>query len=110
MIGKMEWISSRGGIGVPSHKSWESWWDEEQEHLQHTGFRSRVLTDEKWWVSTLARIDFFLIIFSFCLWDWLTNEIDQVQTQACHSEEFILSRVFQHLSTNSPPHSVHREI
>lgn len=32
-----KWINSRGGIGVPSHKSWESWWYEEQEHLQHTG-------------------------------------------------------------------------
>ncbi|CAI8604540.1 unnamed protein product [Vicia faba] len=26
-----KWISSRGGIGVSSNKSWESWWDEEQE-------------------------------------------------------------------------------
>ncbi|CAL0325192.1 unnamed protein product [Lupinus luteus] len=32
-----KWMSSRGGIGVPSNKSWESWWEEEQEHLQHTG-------------------------------------------------------------------------
>ncbi|KAL0535815.1 hypothetical protein IC582_024740 [Cucumis melo] len=32
-----KWINSRGGIGVPANKSWESWWDEEQEHLQHTG-------------------------------------------------------------------------
>uniref|UniRef100_A0A7N0UVT5 1,3-beta-glucan synthase n=1 Tax=Kalanchoe fedtschenkoi TaxID=63787 RepID=A0A7N0UVT5_KALFE len=36
-----KWISSRGGIGVPSSKSWESWWDEEQEHLQYTGFWGR---------------------------------------------------------------------
>lgn len=36
-----KWISSRGGIGVPSSKSWESWWDEEQEHLQYTGFWAR---------------------------------------------------------------------
>ncbi|XP_057966118.1 callose synthase 5 [Malania oleifera] len=36
-----KWISSRGGIGVPANKSWESWWDEEQEHLQHTGFLGR---------------------------------------------------------------------
>ncbi|KAL1224859.1 Callose synthase 5 [Cardamine amara subsp. amara] len=33
-----KWISSRGGIGVPAHKSWESWWEEEQEHLLHSGF------------------------------------------------------------------------
>ncbi|KAA8531070.1 hypothetical protein F0562_005779 [Nyssa sinensis] len=36
-----KWISSRGGIGVPANKSWESWWDEEQEHLQYTGFLGR---------------------------------------------------------------------
>ncbi|KAF5745135.1 callose synthase 5 [Tripterygium wilfordii] len=36
-----KWISSHGGIGVPANKSWESWWDEEQEHLQHTGFLGR---------------------------------------------------------------------
>ncbi|KAL6551931.1 Callose synthase 5 [Orobanche gracilis] len=32
-----KWMSSRGGIGVPATKSWESWWAEEQEHLQYTG-------------------------------------------------------------------------
>lgn len=37
-----KWMSSRGGIGVPATKSWESWWDEEQEHLQHTGFLGRL--------------------------------------------------------------------
>ncbi|KAG5035906.1 hypothetical protein JHK87_010816 [Glycine soja] len=37
-----KWISIRGGIGVPSNKSWESWWNEEQEHLQHTGFLGRI--------------------------------------------------------------------
>lgn len=37
-----KWISSGGGIGVPAAKSWESWWDEEQEHLLHTGFLGRM--------------------------------------------------------------------
>ncbi|XP_050206090.1 callose synthase 5 [Mercurialis annua] len=37
-----KWISSEGGIGVPANKSWESWWEEEQEHLQHTGFLGRL--------------------------------------------------------------------
>ncbi|XP_014524468.1 callose synthase 5 [Vigna radiata var. radiata] len=37
-----KWISIRGGIGVPSNKSWESWWNEEQEHLQNTGFLGRL--------------------------------------------------------------------
>ncbi|KAK3199931.1 hypothetical protein Dsin_023346, partial [Dipteronia sinensis] len=37
-----KWISSGGGIGVPASQSWESWWDEEQEHLLHTGFLGRL--------------------------------------------------------------------
>ncbi|GLT53892.1 hypothetical protein SLA2020_271280 [Shorea laevis] len=36
-----KWINSRGGIGVPAIKSWESWWDEEQEHMQYTGLLGR---------------------------------------------------------------------
>lgn len=36
-----KWMSSRGGVGVPATKSWESWWNEEQEHLQSTGFSGR---------------------------------------------------------------------
>ncbi|KAH7520841.1 hypothetical protein FEM48_Zijuj08G0188700 [Ziziphus jujuba var. spinosa] len=37
-----KWISIHGGIGVPANKSWESWWDEEQEHLQSTGLLGRL--------------------------------------------------------------------
>ncbi|XP_042413132.1 callose synthase 5-like [Zingiber officinale] len=36
-----KWMNSWGGIGVPANKSWESWWDEEQEHLKSTGFLGR---------------------------------------------------------------------
>lgn len=36
-----KWISNYGGLGVAANKSWESWWDEEQEHLKHTGFMGR---------------------------------------------------------------------
>ncbi|XLU95279.1 hypothetical protein S245_009631 [Arachis hypogaea] len=36
-----KWMNSGGGIGVPATKSWESWWNEEQEHLQFTGFLGR---------------------------------------------------------------------
>ena len=32
-----KWISNRGGIGVSADKSWESWWEKEQEHLRHSG-------------------------------------------------------------------------
>ncbi|CAH9142883.1 unnamed protein product [Cuscuta epithymum] len=37
-----KWISNRGGIGVPASKSWESWWEEEQEHLLYTGLFGRL--------------------------------------------------------------------
>lgn len=37
------WMGNRGGIGIPPEKSWESWWDEEQEHLKHTNIRGKVL-------------------------------------------------------------------
>ncbi|CAK9146928.1 unnamed protein product [Ilex paraguariensis] len=37
-----KWISNHGGIGVPAAKSWESWWEEEQEHLQSTGLFGRL--------------------------------------------------------------------
>ncbi|TVU12311.1 hypothetical protein EJB05_45949, partial [Eragrostis curvula] len=36
-----KWISCRGGIGVPANKAWESWWEEEQDHLQSTGILGR---------------------------------------------------------------------
>ncbi|XP_052193057.1 callose synthase 2-like [Diospyros lotus] len=32
-----KWINNRGGIGVPPEKSWESWWDKEQEHIRYSG-------------------------------------------------------------------------
>ncbi|KAJ7537160.1 hypothetical protein O6H91_12G100700 [Diphasiastrum complanatum] len=38
-----KWIYSKGRIGVPANKSWESWWEEEQEHLKYTGVRGRIL-------------------------------------------------------------------
>ncbi|KAI8571725.1 hypothetical protein RHMOL_Rhmol01G0141900 [Rhododendron molle] len=34
-----KWIHNRGGIGVHPKKSWESWWEKEQEHLQYSGSR-----------------------------------------------------------------------
>ncbi|KAL6493896.1 Callose synthase 3 [Orobanche gracilis] len=32
-----KWMNNRGGIGVPAEKSWESWWENEHEHLYHSG-------------------------------------------------------------------------
>ncbi|MCO5578496.1 hypothetical protein L7F22_032339 [Adiantum nelumboides] len=38
-----KWVSNRGGIGVPEDKSWESWWEEEQAHLEKSGVRGKVI-------------------------------------------------------------------
>lgn len=48
-----KWINNRGGIGIPANKSWESWWEEEYEHLQYTGFCGRIL-------ESLLAVRFFL--------------------------------------------------
>ncbi|KAJ8424950.1 hypothetical protein Cgig2_018757 [Carnegiea gigantea] len=37
------WMGNRGGIGIPPDKSWESWWDGEQEHMKNTTVRGRLL-------------------------------------------------------------------
>ncbi|XP_075498050.1 callose synthase 7 isoform X2 [Primulina tabacum] len=37
------WMGNRGGIGISPDKSWESWWNEEQEHLKYTNMRGRIL-------------------------------------------------------------------
>eukprot|EP00250_Pteridium_aquilinum_P011201 c19900_g1_i1 orf=712-6561(-) len=38
-----KWVSNRGGIGVTEDKSWESWWEEEQAHLQKSGLRGQMI-------------------------------------------------------------------
>ncbi|KAF8408946.1 hypothetical protein HHK36_005016 [Tetracentron sinense] len=37
------WMGNRGGIGIQQDRSWESWWEESQEHLKNTDIRGRVL-------------------------------------------------------------------
>ncbi|KAK1438031.1 hypothetical protein QVD17_03832 [Tagetes erecta] len=37
------WMGNRGGIGIDQNKSWESWWDAEQQHLKYTNLRGRIL-------------------------------------------------------------------
>ncbi|KAL3622395.1 Callose synthase 1 [Castilleja foliolosa] len=34
-----KWMNNRGGIGVPPEKSWESWWENELDHLSDSGKR-----------------------------------------------------------------------
>ncbi|XP_019187117.1 PREDICTED: callose synthase 2-like [Ipomoea nil] len=38
-----KWIHNQGGIGVPPAKSWESWWEKEQMHLQYSGMRGIII-------------------------------------------------------------------
>ncbi|ONK69903.1 uncharacterized protein A4U43_C05F28050 [Asparagus officinalis] len=38
-----KWMGNRGGIGISVDRSWESWWESEQEHLKHTSIRARLL-------------------------------------------------------------------
>ncbi|KAE8663689.1 putative callose synthase 6 [Hibiscus syriacus] len=39
----MRWMGNRGGIGIQTNKSWESWWEEEQDHIKFTNIRGRLL-------------------------------------------------------------------
>ncbi|KAK9132483.1 hypothetical protein Scep_012011 [Stephania cephalantha] len=38
-----KWMGNRGGIGIQAERSWESWWNSEQDHLRHTDIRGQVL-------------------------------------------------------------------
>jgi len=48
-----KWISNRGGIGVSPDKSWESWWEVEQDHLKYSGTIGR-------FVEIILAIRFFI--------------------------------------------------
>ncbi|XP_039158569.1 LOW QUALITY PROTEIN: callose synthase 7 [Eucalyptus grandis] len=37
------WMGNHGGIGIQPDKSWESWWEEEQEQSKNTNIRGRIL-------------------------------------------------------------------
>ncbi|KAI3789511.1 hypothetical protein L2E82_02310 [Cichorium intybus] len=38
-----KWIKQQGGIGIQQDKSWQSWWYDEQAHLRHSGWGSRII-------------------------------------------------------------------
>lgn len=48
-----KWMENRGGIGVAAEKSWESWWENEHDHLKHTGKRGII-------VEILLAVRFFI--------------------------------------------------
>ncbi|KAK7387024.1 hypothetical protein VNO78_27483 [Psophocarpus tetragonolobus] len=37
------WMGNRGGIGISADKSWESWWDEENEHMKYSNIRGKII-------------------------------------------------------------------
>lgn len=37
----LNWLLYRGGVGIKADDSWETWWEEEQEHIRHN--RGRIL-------------------------------------------------------------------
>ncbi|XP_029129775.1 callose synthase 7 isoform X3 [Cajanus cajan] len=37
------WMENPGGIGIESDKSWESWWDEENQHLKYSNIRGKII-------------------------------------------------------------------
>ncbi|XP_039166632.1 callose synthase 11-like [Eucalyptus grandis] len=39
----MKWIWNRGGLFIKADQSWETWWDEEQDHLRMTGRWGKLL-------------------------------------------------------------------
>ncbi|PWA41263.1 glucan synthase-like 8 [Artemisia annua] len=47
----INWLLYKGGVGVKGDNSWESWWDEEQSHIQT--LRGRIL-------ETILSLRFFL--------------------------------------------------
>ncbi|KAF7112669.1 hypothetical protein RHSIM_RhsimUnG0205500 [Rhododendron simsii] len=38
-----KWIKQQGGIGIQQDKSWQSWWNDEQAHLRHSGLGSKLI-------------------------------------------------------------------
>ncbi|KAG9444221.1 hypothetical protein H6P81_015561 [Aristolochia fimbriata] len=48
-----KWIKNQRGIAVHQDKSWETWWNEEQSHLRHSGWGSRI-------VEILLSVRFFI--------------------------------------------------
>ncbi|XAR56395.1 1,3-beta-glucan synthase [Bertholletia excelsa] len=38
-----KWIKQQGGLGIQQDKSWQSWWNDEQSHLRHSGLASRLI-------------------------------------------------------------------
>ncbi|KAK1420284.1 hypothetical protein QVD17_21754 [Tagetes erecta] len=61
-----KWISNQGGIGVSAEKSWESWWEKDQEHLLSSGIRGTIM-------EILLALRFFIYQFGLVYHLNITN-------------------------------------
>ncbi|KAE9584923.1 putative 1,3-beta-glucan synthase [Lupinus albus] len=66
-----KWISNRGGIGVLPEKSWESWWENEHEHLHHSGARG-IITE------IILALRFFIYQYGLVYHLSLTNKTQSI--------------------------------
>ncbi|KAG6393247.1 hypothetical protein SASPL_147483 [Salvia splendens] len=67
----IKWMNNRGGIGVPPEKSWESWWEKEQEHLLHSGTRGTIF-------EILLSIRFFIYQYALIYHLSFTKKHDSI--------------------------------
>ncbi|CAH1440493.1 unnamed protein product [Lactuca virosa] len=76
------WLMYKGGVGVKGDNSWESWWDEEQAHIQT--IRGRVL-------ETILCLRFFIfqygIVYKLQLTGNNTSFLDQGLSISLRSQE-----------------------
>ena len=88
-----KWMGNRGGIGIAQDKSWESWWDAEQQHLKYTNVRGRILEillSLRFFIyqyglvyhlniargSTSILVCFFLLVHLFCTFQNVFSSIN----------------------------------
>ncbi|KAM0886388.1 hypothetical protein ACQ4PT_029729 [Festuca glaucescens] len=73
-----KWISNSGGIGVSPEKSWESWWEMEQEHLKHSGIIGLIF-------EIILSLRFFLYQYGLVYHLNVTDDKSILIAQACRS-------------------------
>ncbi|KAF7152125.1 hypothetical protein RHSIM_Rhsim01G0033900 [Rhododendron simsii] len=66
-----KWINNRGGIGVIPENSWESWWENEQEHLRYSGLWGII-------VEILLSLRFFIYQYGLVYHTSLTRKTKSV--------------------------------
>lgn len=75
------WMGNRGGIGISPDKSWESWWNGEQEHLKHTNIRGRV-------IDIILAFRFFIYQYGIVYHLDIAHGSRSLLVRTCHSIVF----------------------